>query len=289
MEYDYTTTSLLSVKENIISQETGYLVGTLFLSAQKNIMNAPYYGIEYDKNAINLQKINLCKKATNGCAISCIYHQGILKNSDFSKHRIKQARIKRTLRFLIQREDFFAQLIKEIKALVRKATRKNLIPTIQLNGTSDILWEKEKFVYEEKEYKNLMELFYEINFFDYTKFDILKSRKKLPNNYYLTYSRAGKHKGTLVDPWESLKNYLDNQIDVAIIFTKEMKNYILAKRTYNEYKIIDGDLYNCRTYDRVQREDERGLIVALTAAAKTDINSSCFIIQTKEEVNSFLN
>lgn len=288
MEYDYTTSSLLSLKENILSEDTAYIVGTLFLAAQKNVMNAPYYGIEYDQSAVNLQKTNLCKKATNGCAISCVYHQGILKNSDFSKHRIKQARIKRTLRFLIQRENFFAQLIKEIKALIRKAKRKDFIPTIQLNGTSDILWEKEKFTYEEKEYKNLMELFPEITFFDYTKFDILKSRKKLPKNYFLTYSRAGKHKGTLVDPWEFLKNNLDNKIDIAVIFTKEIKNYVLENRTYNDYKIIDGDLYNCRTYDRVQREDENGIIIALEAAAKTDINSSCFIIQTKEELNSYL-
>ncbi len=289
MEYDYTTTSLLSVKENLISQETAYLVGTLFLSAQKNIMNAPYYGINYDEKAVNLQKVNLCKKATNGCAISCIYHQGILKNSDFSKHKMKQARIKRTLRFLIQREDFFNQLIKEIKALVRKAKRKDLIPCIQLNGTSDILWEKEKFIYEDIEYKNIMELFPTLSFFDYTKYDILKSRKKLPKNYFLTYSRAGKHKGVLVDPWEDLKNILNNKIDVAIIFTKEIKDYILENRKYNDYKIIDGDLYNCRIYDRVQREDERGLIIAIQAAAKTDINTSCFIIQTKEEVDIYLN
>lgn len=288
MEYDYTTSSLLSIKENFISEETSYIVGTLFLSAQKNVMNAPYYGIEYDEKAVNLQKVNLCKKATNGCSISCIYHQGILKNSDFSKHKIKQARIKRTLRFLTQREDFFAQIIKEIKALVRKCTRKNAIAAIQLNGTSDILWEKEKFTYEEKEYKNLMELFPEISFFDYTKYDILKSRKKLPKNYYLTYSRAGKHKGVLVDPWESLQVILDNKIDIAVIFSKEMKNHVLENRSYNDYKIIDGDLYNCRTYDRIQREDERGLIIAIEAAAKTDINSSCFVIQTKEELNNYL-
>jgi hypothetical protein len=59
LQYNYNTTNLLSKKIN----ETT-IVGTLYLAAQKNIMHAPMYGIEHDKNALNLNKVNLCKNAT---------------------------------------------------------------------------------------------------------------------------------------------------------------------------------------------------------------------------------
>ncbi|NQY24724.1 MAG: hypothetical protein COA66_04670 [Arcobacter sp.] len=288
MDYNYDTSTLLTIKENIITEEDRYLVGTLYLAPQKNLNNAKYYGVAYDESAINLSKVNLCKKATNGCATSCIYHQGIFKTSDFEKNKIKQARFKRTFKFLLQREAFFAQLCKEIAAMIRRAKRKGLHPSIQLNGTSDILWEKEAFSYKEEEYKNMMELFPEVTFFDYTKYDIKKSRKKLPSNYHLTYSRAGKQKGILVDNWEYLNGLLKDNIDVAIIFSKKMKSKILEESFHNGIKVIDGDIYNYRAYDLYQRENT-GLIVAIEAARKTELTRSGFIIQEESCMQEFLN
>src|SRR5690606_32923755 len=149
------------------------------------------------------------------------YHQGILKNSDFAKNKIKIARIKRTFKFLLQRDEFFAQLIKEITSLQKKAIKEGLTLAVQLNGTSDILWEKESFTFKEVPYENLMCYFNTVQFFDYTKYDILKSRKKLPPNYHLTYSRAGLHKGKLVDDWQFLQNLLDKEIDISVVFNKK--------------------------------------------------------------------
>lgn len=288
MDYNYNTSTLLTIKENIINEENRYLLGTLYLAPQKNLNNAMYYGVKYDEKALNVSKVNLCKKATNACATSCIYHQGIYKTSDFNKNKIKQARFKRTFKFLLERESFFAQACKEISALIRKCKRKGFTPVIQLNGTSDILWEKESFTYKDVEYKNIMELFSEITFFDYTKYDIKKSRKKLPKNYHLTYSRAGKQKGVLVDNWEYLTKILDSNIDIAIIFTKEMKNKILENSFYNNYKVIDGDIYNNRSYDLFQRENS-GLIIAIEAAKKTEITKAGFIIQSEECFDTYLN
>ena len=267
--------------------ELGYLIGTLYLAPQKNIFNASHYGIEYDSKAVNLAKVNLCKQATTGCSTSCIYHQGIFKNSLFQKNKIKLARLKRTMRFLTQRESFFEQIIKEIKALQRKAKRKDLSPIISLNGTSDILWEKEGFIYKEKEYKHLMELFPEIEFFDYTKYDIHKSRKKLPKNYYLTYSRAGTHKGKLVDDWETLSSYLNKEINIAIVCTKPIKDKLLENSLYQDYKIIDGDLYHNRIKDKTVK-GEKGTIILLEAYKRTDLGTSGFILQNEAEVSQYL-
>lgn len=272
----------------MITEFEGYLIGTLYLAPQKNIINAPYYGVEFDQNAVNISKVNLCKKATIGCATACLYHQGIFKTSNFNKNKIKQARIKRTLKFLIQKDEFFSKLTKEIRSLSRKAAKLGLTPAVQLNGTSDVLWEKENFMFEEEEQKNIMEFFPNVQFFDYTKYDIAKQRKKLPKNYHLTYSRAGSNKGKIIDDWESITKILDNNTDVAIIFTKEMKERILDNSRYQGYKVIDGDVYNCRAYDVFQREDNQGLIIALEMAKKTDITNHGFIIQTEDEVEKYL-
>ena len=290
MTPNYKTSSLLTINNNPNTNpdlKIGYLIGTLYLAPQKNIINAPHYGIEYDAKALNLSKINLCKNATTGCSISCIYHQGIFKHALFQKNKVKLARLKRTLKFLTQRELFFEQIIKEIKALQRKAKRKNLTPVISLNGTSDILWEKESFIYKEKEYKHLMELFTEIDFFDYTKYNIVKSRKKLPVNYHLTYSRAGTNRGKLVDDWETLSSYLNQSINVAIVCTKNIKEKLLENSSYQDFNIINGDLYNNRVKDRPEK-NEKGSIIILEANKKTDINSSGFILQTSNDIQEYL-
>ena len=290
MTYDYHTSTLLTVNNNPKTNPDlaiGYLIGTLYLAPQKNILNAPHYGIQYDPKAINLAKINLCKNATTGCSTACLYHQGAFKHALFQKNKVKQARLKRTLKFLTQRDSFFEKLIKEIKALKRKAKRKELTPMLSLNGTSDILWEKESFTYKEKEYKNIMELFPEIDFFDYTKYDILKSRKKLPKNYHLTYSRAGTHRGKLIDDWTTLTTYLNKNINIAIVCTKTIKEKLLENNTYENYKIINGDLYHNRVKDKPLK-DEKGTIILLEVNLKTDINSSGFILQTSEEIEEYL-
>jgi len=266
----------------------GYIIGTLYLAPQKNIINAPHYGIDYNTKELNLAKVNLCKHATTGCSTSCIYHQGIFKHALFEKNKVKQARLKRTLKFLTQREAFFEQIIKEIKALQRKAKRRDLSPIISLNGTSDILWEKESFTYKEKEFKNLMELFSDVEFFDYTKYNILKSRKKLPKNYHLTYSRAGTQRGKVVDDWSVLSQYLNQNINVAVVCTYDIKQQLLDKNTHNTYPVIDGNAYNNRVHDKSLQED-KGLIILLEANKKTDINSSVFILQTQEEIEQNLN
>lgn len=288
MSYNYETSTLLTTNETRISEHEGYFTGTLYLAPQKNIINAPYYGINFDQTLLNISKVNLCKKATIGCATACIYHQGILKNSDFNKNKIKQARIKRTLKFLIERDAFFIKLVKEIRSLQRKAKKNGLSTAISLNGTSDILWEKEAFTLDEVEYKNIMELFPDVQFFDYTKYDILKQRKKLPKNYHLTYSRVGSSKGKIIDDWEVLQGYLNKGIDIAVIFNGKMKEQILNNSRYNGYKVIDGDRCNCRAYDIYQREDNQGLIIALEVASKTDMNNSGFVIQTQEELTQYL-
>ncbi|RXJ97634.1 hypothetical protein CRU98_12935 [Arcobacter sp. CECT 8986] len=282
MEYNYDTTNLLSKKIN-----DNTITATLYLAAQKNIMHAPMYGIEYDNKKINLSKVNLCKKSTNGCVAACIYHNGLFQNSHFSKNKIKQARIKRTFKFLLQKNEFFEKLIKEIKSLKRKAKKENLRLLIQLNKTSDILWEKEEFEYKEESYKNIMEFFPDVEFFDYTKYDILKNRKKLPQNYTLIYSRAGMNKGKLIDSWEDLKAYLNKNISIALVCSYDIKNELLNNETYDDYNIYDAADYESGKISI--KNSTEGSILLHEAKKGTNINkNSAFVIQTQEDISNYL-
>ncbi len=284
MQYNYNTTNLLSKKI-----EGNTILATLYLAAQKNIMHAPMYGIEYDNKAINLSKINLCKNATNGCVTACIYHNGLFQNSHFSKNKIKQARIKRTFMFLVQKNEFFEKLIKEIRALERKAKKENLKLLIQLNKTSDILWEKESFTYKEKEYENLMKFFPNVQFFDYTKYDILKNRKKVPSNYTLIYSRAGLNKGKLVETWEELKTLLDNNIDIAIVCSLEIKKYLLSLNTYNSYKVLEVEVAEQNAFE-YKKNSLEGYILIHEAKRGTNINkNSAFVLEEHKDLEEYLN
>ncbi len=284
MQYDYNTTSLLS---NKIDHNT--IIATLYLASQKNIIHAPMYNIEYDSSAINLSKINLCKNATNGCVTACIYHNGLFQNSHFSKNKIKQARIKRTFMFLIQKNNFFEKLIKEIKTLKRKAKKNNLNLLVQLNKTSDILWEKESFSFKEKVYQNIMEFFPDIQFFDYTKYNILKNRKKIPKNYILIYSRAGLNKGRIVETWKDLKSFLDNNIDIAIVCSSSIKKYFLSLDNYKSYNILEAKIAEQNTF-KYKEYSSKGYILLHEARKGTNINkNSAFVLTEYEDLEQYLN
>ena len=87
------------------------------------------------------------------------------------------ARLNRTKLYLNNQGEYFRQLTTEIKAFIKKASKKGLTPLVRLNGTSDIRWENIGFYYPEKQeldlsrfyYRNIMEIFPDIQFYDYTK------------------------------------------------------------------------------------------------------------------------
>ena len=173
-------------------------------------------------------------------------------------------------------------MVKEIDKLNKKATKKGLELMVQLNGTSDILWEKESFEFEGKKYKSIIAYFSDVNFYDYTKYDILKSRKTAPANYKLIYSRAGKNKGTLVDDWETIKHYLDSNIDVAIVFASDVYEKFTENQFYNGYEVITTNSY------QYLQQHRPGCIIALEAVKKTDMTPSAFVIQNTEELEEYL-
>lgn len=80
---------------------------------------------------------NLCPRASDGCASTCLTSTGMMvfKNAVNARHE-------RTRLFWKNREAFMGQLTTEIAAHRAKAIKNGLKPCVRLNGTSDIQWEK---------------------------------------------------------------------------------------------------------------------------------------------------
>jgi len=122
---------------------------------------------------------NVCPKATEACRDLCLGHN----SGRMGMTTVQKAQYNRTINFMENREAHMDQLVDEIGRGIRYAHNKDLTPVIRLNGTSDIRWENMSV----QGYPNLMEMFADYQFYDYTK---LENRRNIPVNYDLTFSRS---------------------------------------------------------------------------------------------------
>lgn len=158
---------------------------------------------------------NTCAGHTQECAEGCLFFAGRGAMSN-----VQQARIKRTLMFYQQRQEFIALLLEDIRIFVAAAIAAGYIPVIRLNGTSDIRWES----------LGIIDKWPDIQFYDYTK---LCNRKNLPANYHLTFSFSGYNFG-------DCKQALDNGMSVAVPFLNK------PPAVWLDHKVVDGDADDLR-------------------------------------------
>jgi hypothetical protein len=197
---------------------------------------------------------NTCPKATAGCKAACLNtagRGGIFKKGE-TTNVIQKARIRKTISFFEDREQFMFDLVKEITNTIKKAKKLSLIPVFRLNGTSDLSWEK----YEVADGKNIFEMFPEVQFYDYTK--VLGRKVKHIPNYHLTFSKAD---GNDMD----VRIAASNGMNVAAVFHKLPENYIGRP-------VINGDETDLRFLD------PKGVIVGLKAKGKAKKDTSGFVI-----------
>lgn len=222
-------------------------------SLKLNVMTAVLHLAPY-----NLSGYQVCPMATAGCIAACLNtagRGGIIKKGE-TTNAIQQARIRKTKLFFENRPVFFEQLIKDIQAVIRKAAREGFDKVgIRLNGTSDIPFEIYKVEHEGVVYENIMALFPEVQFYDYTK---RFNRKNLPANYHLTFSLAEDNKSFA-------EIALENGINVAAVFRKELPKRFLKT------PVINGDDHDFRP------ADGSGVIVGLIAKGKAKTDTSGFV------------
>lgn len=173
----------------------------------------------------------VCPGRTSECTRLCLNESGM--NSIVRNDRgdmINRSRITKTRLFFEQKEFFMDWLIFEIESAKRKAARMTYTLSIRLNNTSDI--SPEEFT---RNGKNILEMYPDLQFYDYTKVaSRIALMQKYPN-YDVTYSYTGLN-------LDECQKMLLNNIRVAVVFKEVPKQW-------QGYPVVDGDTYDMRYKD----------------------------------------
>lgn len=224
-------------------------------------------GLKYDEMTYilylapaKMSGYEVCPMRSKECTRACNNESGH-NRIDIHENTINKARITKTKLFFENRPFFMGWLIDEIRSAQRKAVAAGKHFSVRLNGTSDL--SPEQFNLDGK---NILELFPDVQFYDYTKvFKRIQLSKKY-SNYDLTFSFSGTNIG------ESLLA-LEQEIRVAVVF-EEMP------AQYWGVPVIDGDLYDMRY------QDPKKVVIGLKfkkVRNKIDLSKSKFIV-SKESI-----
>jgi hypothetical protein len=145
------------------------------------------------------------------CNVPCLNTAGMGKFSN-----VQQSRIRKTLLFLNDQQEFMRQLVQDVNKFLKECDRLGKKPALRLNGTSDIQWEN----IEVDGYENIFAMFPQIQFYDYTKIPTRKV-EHIPN-YHLTWSYS------------------------------EANDKDALPKMFKGLKVIDGDKHDMRFLDETQ-------------------------------------
>jgi hypothetical protein len=173
------------------------------------------------------------------------------------------SRLRKTLYFNQYRTLFMAQLALEIQAKRKKTIEQGFDLIVRLNGTSDIRWENIAMPYHKAE--NIMGLFPDIMFYDYTKI----ANRKVPVNYDLTFSYSG-----VAEYKPFVKKAVANGERIAVVFrNRAIVEAMLANgESFLGLPVVDGDNTDIRHLD------PKGAVVALYAKGKARYDQSGFVV-----------
>lgn len=207
--------------------------------------------ILYMAPANQVEGLNLCPFASEGCKKVCLYSAGRGKFSN-----VQQSRMNKSKFWGFDRANFYIQLANELLAIHDKTMKKETKIAIRLNGTSDI-----DHLDLLKRYSGIdfLDFFYkDLLFYDYTK-NTNVIRKYQGTRYKLTFSHA---ENNLPDTG----NILLSGGNVAVVFRNELP------KTWNGFKVINGDLTDLRYFD------PSNVVVGLKAKGDAKKDISGFVV-----------
>jgi hypothetical protein len=241
--------TLLTIDANaktVKGQKQGYMTGILYIAP------ADVSG----RNVCSMAELAQCKGA-------CLYTAGRgVMNS------VQRARISKANFYFADRASFMAVLIKDIQRLVKKAAKAGMIPLVRLNGTSDIKWENVSLTHKGIEYVNIMAVFPDVQFYDYTK---IANRRDVPANYDLTFSYSG-----ALGFQKYVMQAVADGMRIAAVFRRRED----IPQSFMGLQCIDGDNTDIRHID------PKGVIVALYAKGKAKTDTTGFVIDPAKKVFS---
>jgi hypothetical protein len=175
---------------------------------------------------------NSCASASLGCGLNCLNESGHgqkhMMNNDV--HSVHVARVVRTMIWFRFRDQFKAKMQREIRALVRKAKRMNLVPVVRPNGTTDFNFES---LWPELFTDNT-----DVTFYDYSK-NPNRDVSHIPN-YSLSFSVSETNLDTA-------KDELSRGLNVVMVLRLKRNDtkpdYVLG------YPTINGDIHDLRFLD----------------------------------------
>lgn len=201
---------------------------------------------------------NTCPKATPGCIAACLNtagRGGMFKRGE-NTNMIQRARVRKTIYFFEDREQFMFDLVKDIRKGIKQAAKLDLTPVFRLNGTSDLAWEK----YTAEGDMNIFELFPTVQFYDYTK--VLGRKTTGIENYFLIFSKAD---GNDAD----VARAMSQGMNVAAVFDA-------IPESYNGVEVINADEHDLRFLDKP------GVVAGLKAKGRAKKDYTGFVIRLKQ-------
>jgi hypothetical protein len=190
-----------------------------------------------------------CPKRTAGCTAACLNtagRGGMFKKGE-NTNVIQKARIRKTVQYFEQRDQFLADLEADIRKGIKMAEKLGLKPAFRLNGTSDLSVEK----------WGIIEKFPTVQFYDYTK--VLGRKVAHLPNYHLTFSKAD-----------------GNDADVAKALAQGMS--VVAVYDQIPEGVPSADETDLRFLD------PKGTMLGLKAKGRAKKDYSGFVIRIKEAV-----
>ena len=194
----------------------------------------------------NSHGVNMCPKASAGCAASCLFTAG---RGAFSN--VANARRQKTDAFLSDRKAFFSSVAMQINR--RAANVKQL--AVRLNGTSDV-----KLV---EQMVSLYEVASNVIFYDYTKIKQKAGRRMLASGhrYVVTFSRSEVNDSEALD-------VLNAGGIVAVVFDE-------IPKLWNGFRVVDGD-----ERDDLMLDVRGAVVLGLKAKGKARYDESGFVVST---------
>lgn len=182
--------------------------------------------------------INVCPNSFY-CKASCLAESGqarIDRSGKVKKNIIYRARLLKT-KLLFERPDIYLKLLDyELQIHSHEAQLDGYGFAARLNTTSDIDWRHIKVGRDD--YFNVIDSYKDIQFYDYTKVPSrLNLGKKSDGHYFLTLSYNGYNENICTEA-------LNQGYGVAVVFYDKLPD------TYWGKKVINGDLFDMRYYDK---------------------------------------
>ena len=184
----------------------------------------------------NMSGYEVCPCSTF-CRKLCLNGSGHNKSDILARgeteSKINKARIKRTRLFFENKPLFMQLLIHEINKTYNYAKKNGFGFSVRLNGTSDL--SPEDFAYKGK---NILEIFPDIQFYDYTKVPSRFGLIEKYSNYDLTFSYNGHNVNTC-------KKFLAQGGKVAVVFA----NQEMLPLSFMGFPVWDANIYDMRYLD----------------------------------------